>query len=67
MSKLFKTIPLIILFVAIASIVMAQPNGAPDAAGIFEEIEDIPINGAIALLTSAGVGLGIKKLYARKK
>ncbi|MBP9186194.1 MAG: hypothetical protein KBG11_03785 [Bacteroidia bacterium] len=66
MSKLLKTIPLLILFVAFASIVIAQPN-SPSAAGLFEEIEDIPINGAIALLTSAGIGLGIKKLYARKK
>jgi hypothetical protein len=45
---------------------MAQPN-SPSSSGIFEEIDDVPINGAIALLTSAGIGLGIKKLYSRKK
>ena len=65
MSKLFKIIPLIILFVAIASVAMAQLP--PNDSTIFEEINDVPINGAIALLTSAGIGLGIKKLYSRRK
>ena len=54
---------------SIASIVMAQPSAptSPTSATLFEEIDDVPINGAIALLTSAGIGLGIKKLYGRKK
>ncbi len=57
---------MLFVFVSIASIVMAQPN-APASSTIFEEIDDVPINGAIALLTTAGIGLGIKKLYGRKK
>lgn len=65
-SKIFKLFSILFVFVSIASIVMAQPN-SPSSSGIFEEIDDVPINGAIALLTSAGIGLGIKKLYSRKK
>jgi hypothetical protein len=57
---------MLFVFVSIASIVIAQPN-APASSTIFEEIDDVPINGAIALLTTAGIGLGIKKLYGRKK
>lgn len=57
------------VLMSITSIVMAQPSSptSPSSATLFEEIDDVPINGAIALLTSAGIGLGIRKLYARKK
>ena len=65
-NKIFKLLSIVFVFISIASIVMAQPN-APSSSTIFEEIDDVPINGAIALLTSAGIGLGIKKLYSRKK
>jgi hypothetical protein len=68
-SKIFKLLSILFVFVAIASIVMAQPSApaSPSSSTLFEEIDDVPINGAIALLTSAGIGLGIKKLYGRKK
>ncbi|MFN3446570.1 MAG: hypothetical protein ACK44D_12580 [Bacteroidia bacterium] len=58
-----------IVFLSIATIAMAQPSSptSPSSATLFEEIDDVPINGAIALLTSAGIGLGIRKLYGRKK
>lgn len=68
-SKLLKLLPVLIVLLTIASVAMAQPSSptSPSSASLFEEIDDVPINGAIALLTSAGIGLGIRKLYARKK
>jgi hypothetical protein len=68
-SKFFKVLPILFVLLTITSIVMAQPSSptSPSSATLFEEIDDVPINGAIALLTSAGIGLGIRKLYARKK
>jgi hypothetical protein len=65
-SRLLKLVPLLFVLITIAFSAMAQPN-TPNTSTIFEEIDDVPINGAIALLTSAGIGLGIKKLYSRKK
>lgn len=59
----------VILFIAFTLVTMvafAQPPNQGDP-GIFEEIDDVPIDGAIALLTIAGTSLGIKKLYHRKK
>jgi hypothetical protein len=35
----------------------------PNSGDIFEETSDVPIDGAIALLTIAGLGIGVKKLY----
>ena len=68
-SKFLKVLPILFVLLTITSIVMAQPSSptSPSSATLFEEIDDVPINGAIALLTSAGIGLGIRKLYARKK
>lgn len=68
-SKFLKLLPILIVLLTITSIVMAQPNSSisPTSGTVFEEIDDVPINGAIALLTSAGIGLGIKRLYSRKK
>lgn len=68
-SKFFKVLSILFVLLTITSIVMAQPSSptSPSSATLFEEIDDVPINGAIALLTSAGIGLGIRKLYARKK
>lgn len=68
-SKLLKLLPVLIVLLTIASVAMAQPNSSinPSSGTVFEEIDDVPINGAIALLTSAGIGLGIKRLYSRKK
>jgi hypothetical protein len=68
-SKFLKLLSIVIVFLSIATIAMAQPSSptSPSSATLFEEIDDVPINGAIALLTSAGIGLGIRKLYSRKK
>ncbi len=68
-SKFLKLLSIVFVFLSVASIVMAQPSSptSPSSATLFEEIDDVPINGAIALLTSAGIGLGIRKLYGRKK
>jgi hypothetical protein len=68
-SKFLKLLSIVIVFLSIATIAMAQPSSptSPSSATLFEEIDDVPINGAIALLTSAGIGLGIRKLYGRKK
>lgn len=64
MNKLLK---LILLFCAITISVAVFAQSAPNSAGIFdEEINDVPINGAIALLTMAGIGIGIKKLHKKK-
>ena len=38
----------------------------PNSGDIFEEVDDVPIDGAIALLTIAGAGLGIKKLFRKR-
>lgn len=68
-SKFLKLLSIVIVFLSIATFAMAQPSSptSPSSATLFEEIDDVPINGAIALLTSAGIGLGIRKLYGRKK
>jgi hypothetical protein len=68
-SKFLKLLSITFVLLAITSIVIAQPSSptSPSSATLFEEIDDVPINGAIALLTSAGIGLGIRKLYGRKK
>lgn len=68
-SKFFKVFPILLVLLTVTSIVMAQPSAptSPSSATLFEEVDDVPINGAIALLTSAGIGLGIKRLYSRKK
>lgn len=39
---------------------------APNSGDIFEEVQDVPIDGAIALLTLTGLGVGIRKLYRKK-
>lgn len=57
---------LFIVFTLVSMVAFSQPPNQGDPS-IFEEIEDVPIDGAIALLTIAGTSLGIKKLYQRKK
>lgn len=39
----------------------------PNSGDIFEETNDVPIDGAIALLAATGVGIGIRRLYNTKK
>lgn len=39
----------------------------PNSGDIFEETSDVPIDGAITLLAATGLGIGIKRLYQRKK
>lgn len=65
MSKIIKLIPLI-SFLLITTVAFSQ-SVTPNSGDIFEDIDDVPIDGAIALLTAAGIGLGVKKLYNRKK
>ncbi len=56
---------LFLSFSLVATWCMAQPDsGNP---GIFESVNDAPIDGAMALLTLTGLGIGVKKLYQRKK
>lgn len=50
----------------LTAVAFSQPPNQGDP-NIFEEIEDVPIDGAIMLLTAAGAGLGFTKLYNRKK
>ncbi|MES2691367.1 MAG: hypothetical protein V4658_13240 [Bacteroidota bacterium] len=65
MSNKVKAV-LFIVFTLVGMAAYSQPPNQGDPS-IFEEIDDVPIDGAIALLTIAGTGLGIKKLYHRKK
>jgi hypothetical protein len=64
-SRILRFIPLI-CFTLIATLAFSQ-SSTPNSGDIFEEISDVPIDGAIAILTVAGIGLGVKKLYNRKK
>lgn len=57
------TLTLVLMFFA----EFAFSQAAPNSSGIFEEVGDVPINGAIAALAFFGIGFGAKKLYARKK
>lgn len=66
MSKYTKLTPVFIFLIFAASTAMGQ-SITPNSGTIFEETNDVPIDGAILLLTAAGAGLGIKRLYARKK
>lgn len=57
-------------FLLLASVLLSVATFAqPDSSnpGIFESVNDAPIDGALVLLTAAGVGIGVKKLYQRKK
>jgi|LauGreDrversion4_2_1035121.scaffolds.fasta_scaffold44992_5 hypothetical protein len=54
-----------LVFVMAACFCMAQPSATDPT--IFDPVDDVPIDGAIALLTLAGLGLGVKKLYQNKK
>lgn len=54
-----------IVFVITTGICFAQPSASDPS--IFDPVEDVPIDGAIALLTLSGIGLGVKKLYQNKK
>lgn len=56
---------LTLVFVVAASVCIAQPSATDPS--IFDPVNDVPIDGAIVLLTVAGLGLGVKKLYQNKK
>ncbi|MES2559847.1 MAG: hypothetical protein V4590_08920 [Bacteroidota bacterium] len=38
----------------------------PGDTGLFEEVQDVPVDGGLGILLVAGIGYGIKKLYAKK-
>jgi hypothetical protein len=49
----------------ITSIISAQP---PDTSGgLFETVDDVPVDSAIAALMALGAGFGVSKLYKKKK
>lgn len=56
---------LLISFSLLATWGWAQPDSTNPT--IFETVNDAPIDGALALLTLTGLGIGVKKLYQRKK
>lgn len=60
-----RNLILFLAFSLIATWCMAQPDSSNP--GIFESVNDAPIDGAMALLTLTGIGIGVKKLYQRKK
>ncbi len=65
--KIFKQLIIVALMLC-PFILMAQPNStSPSSAAVFEEINDVPIDGAIALLGLAGAGFGIRALYRQKR
>lgn len=53
------------LFILFVMPAFAQPPNQGDP-GIFEEIDDVPVDGAIMMLATAGIGIGIRKLYKKK-
>jgi hypothetical protein len=58
---------IIISFLLLLSEAAFSQSITPNSGDIFEETSDVPIDGAIALLTLTGIGIGVKKLYNRKK
>lgn len=38
----------------------------PGDTGLFEEVQDVPVDGGLGFLLVAGIGYGIKKLYSKK-
>lgn len=55
------------MFLVFATQIASAQSITPNSGDIFEETNDVPIDSAILLLTAAGAGLGIKRLYARRK
>lgn len=39
----------------------------PGDTGLFEEVQDVPVDGGLGFLLAAGIGYGIKKLYSKKQ
>lgn len=65
MTKIYTKYITLLIVCTIASLtVVAQPDSS---GSVWEEINDVPIDGAIALLAAAGAGIGLKKLYKAKK
>lgn len=58
-------IKIIVIALVLIQVVWAQ-TGPPNSADTFEEINDVPIDGAIALLSMLGIGYGIKTIYNSK-
>ncbi len=56
----------ILLIIAVLIQVVWAQTGPPSSAETFEEINDVPIDGAIALLSMLGIGYGIKTIYKSK-
>jgi hypothetical protein len=67
----FKIILIVLFVVAYSATSFAQPGGGDGQVFEGEEIDDTtpdaPIDGAIIVLATVGAGLGIKRLYARRK
>lgn len=64
MTKLRLLVIVLGTSLLVSSVAIGQT--APNSGDIFEEVEDVPIDGAIALLTLTGLGVGIRKLYRKK-
>lgn len=62
MKKSFLTLVLL-LFAAICTYAQDLP---PGDTGLFEEVQDVPVDGGLGFLLVAGIGYGIKKLYSKK-
>lgn len=58
-------IKIIVIALVLIQVVWAQ-TGPPNSSETFEEINDVPIDGAIALLSMLGIGYGIKTIYNSK-
>jgi hypothetical protein len=56
----------LLLFLVAAMSAFAQ-DLPPGESGLFEEVQDIPVDGGLGFLLVAGIGYGIKKLYSKKQ
>ncbi len=63
MKKHFSTL-LLLLFVVTRTFAQDIP---PGDSGLFEEVQDVPVDGGLGFLLLAGIGYGIKKLYSKKQ
>jgi len=55
-----------LLLIASLLIQVVWAQGPPNDATTFEEINDVPIDGAIAILSMLGIGYGIKTINKSK-
>lgn len=55
----------LILLLLVVTSLFAQ-DLPPGDTGLFEEVQDVPVDGGLGFLLVAGIGYGIKKLYSKK-